>query len=117
MKFKIKKNRRSDIKVITKEAKILKYLRESRGLSMRRAGKIIGTSDTFVNHCEHGRIDLTTSIMLKFLNAYGYEHDHFKMILEGRIDLPEDYLEECVVLLKRMSVDKLKTVKTILQSF
>ncbi len=116
MKLK-KKNRRSDIKIMTKEAKVLKFLRESRRLSMRRAGHILGTSDAFVSHSEHGRIDLTANIILKFLNAYGYEHDYFKKLVEGKIDLPENHLEECLTLLKRMNPEKLKTVKTILQSF
>lgn len=102
---------------MTKEARILKFLRESRGLSMRRAGHILGTSDAFVSHSEHGRIDLTTNIILKFLNAYGYEHDYFKKLVEGKIEVPENHLEDCLSLLKRMSPDKLKTVKTILQSF
>lgn len=116
MKLK-KKNRRSDVKVMTKEAKVLKFLRESRKLSMRKAGQIIGVSDTFVNHAEHGRIDLTLSIILKFLNSYGYEHSYFQKLVEGKIEIPESHYEECVALLKRMSADKLKTVKTILQSF
>ena len=117
MKIKKKKNRRSDIKIMTKEAKVLKFLRESRGLSMRRAAHILGTSDAFVSHSEHWRIDLTANIVLKFLNAYGYEHDYFRKLVEGKIDLPVNHLEECFVLLKRMNPEKLKTVKTILQSF
>ena len=117
MKIKKKKNRRSDFKVMTKEAKTLKFLRETRGLSMRKAGILLGTSDAFVNHSEHGRIDLTINIILKFLNAYGYEYEFFKKIVEGKIEIPESQLEECINILKRMSPDKLKTVKIILQSF
>lgn len=117
MKIKRKKSRRSDVKVMTKESKVLKFLRESRHLSMRKAGLVIGISDTFVNHCEHGRIDLTASIILKFLNAYGYEQSYFQKLVDGKIEIPANQLEECVTLLKRMPVEKLKTVKTILQSF
>jgi|GEM_PF-428503 len=112
-----KKYRRSDTKVITQEAKVLKFLRESRRLSMRRAGRILGTSDTFVSHCEHGRIDLNPSIVTKFLHAYGYDYHHFQKIVLGQIEIPSNLFDECVALLKRMSEDKLKTVKTVLQSF
>ena len=45
MKVKRKKKRRSDHKVMTKEASLLKFLRESRNLSMRNAGAIIGGKD------------------------------------------------------------------------
>lgn len=72
MKIKKKKNRRSDHKIITKEGKVLKFLRVSRKLSMRSAGRIIGTSDALINHSENGRIDLTPSLIMKLLNAYGY---------------------------------------------
>lgn len=117
MKIKKKKNRRSDIKVMTNEAKILKFLRESRRLSMRKAGAILGTSEAFINHSEHGRIDLTPAIILRFLNAYGFEYVYFKDLVEGRIELPENQLEDCISLLRRMAPEKLKTVKAILQSF
>ncbi len=112
-----KKYRRSDTKVMTQEAKVLKFLRESRRLSMRRAGKILGTSDTFVSHCEHGRIDLNPSIITKFLHAYGYDYHHFQKIVLGHIVMPQSLFDECLILLKGMSEDKLKTVKTVLQSF
>lgn len=117
MKIKKKKNRRSDVKVMTKEARVLKFLRESRRLSMRKAGSILGTSDAFVNHSEHGRIDLTPSIILRFLNAYGFEYDYFQKLVRGDLDIPENNLEECLQLIKRVSPEKLKTIKAILESF
>ena len=117
MRVKKKKNRRSDVKVMTKEARVLKFLRESRYLSMRKAGFILKTSDAFVSHSEHGRIDLTPSIILKFLNAYGYEHSYFMKLVKGEIEMPEKNLEDCISLLKRIQPEKLKTIKAILESF
>lgn len=117
MQIKKQKNRRSDHKIMTKEAKTLKYLREVRGLSMRQAGLLFKTSDAFVNHSENGRIDLTPTIIMKFLNAYGFEYEYFKKLVDGKIEIPENQLEECISILKRMAPEKLKTVKTILQSF
>ena len=83
MEIKKKKNRRSDHKIITKEGKVLKYLRESRKLSMRRAGLLIGTSDAFINHSENGRLDLTPTNIMKLLNAYGYQWDYFQKLVKG----------------------------------
>lgn len=117
MKLRKKKTRRSDVKVMTKEARVLKFLRTSRGLSMRRAASIIGVSEAYVNHSEHGRIDLITSVILKFLNSYGFEYGYFKDLVEGRIVLPENQLEDCIAILKKMAPEKLKTIKAILQSF
>lgn len=117
MSLKKKKNRRSDHKIVTKEGRVLKYLRESRKLSMRNAGRIIGTSDALINHSENGRIDLTPSLIMKLLNAYGFQWDYFQRLVKGEIDLPENDLEDCIQLLKRMKPEKLKIVKNILSSF
>lgn len=117
MKVKRKKKRRSDHKVMTKEASLLKFLRESRNLSMRNAGAIIGVSSSFVNHAENGRLDLNTTIILKFLKAYGYRLEEFESMKKGKIELPEHTLSECIEILKRLEPSKLKTVKTILESF
>jgi transcriptional regulator with XRE-family HTH domain len=117
MKLKKKKNRRSDHKIVTKEGKVLKYLRESRKLSMRSAGKILGSSDAIINHSENGRLDLTPSLIMKLLNAYGYEWGYFQKLVKGEIDIPENEFDECVQILKRMKPEKLKIVKNILSSF
>lgn len=117
MIIKKKKNRRSDHKIITKEGKVLKYLRESRKLSMRRAGQIIGTSDAFINHSENGRLDLTPTNIMKLLNAYGYQWDYFQKIVTGEIELPENDLDDCIQILRRLKPEKLKIVKNILLSF
>ncbi|MBY0517580.1 MAG: helix-turn-helix domain-containing protein [Bacteriovoracaceae bacterium] len=116
MKLK-KKNRRSDMKVITKEGKILKFFRESRKLSMRQAARVIGVSEATVNHTENGRKDLTPHLILKFLNGYGYSLVEFKAFFDGKVELPENILFDCIGILKRLEPAKLKTVKTILQSF
>jgi hypothetical protein len=45
MKIIKKKKRRSDTKVMTKEGRLLKFLRESRALSMRQAARLIKKSE------------------------------------------------------------------------
>ncbi len=117
MNTKKKKTRRSDTKILTKEASVLKYLRESRKLSIRNAAKVIGVSDTKVNHIENGRCDLNPQLTLKFLNGYGYTYEEFMELINGKKALPSNDYAECLEILKRLSKDKLKTVKAILQSF
>lgn len=117
METKKKKTRRSDTKIITKEATVLKYLRESRKLSIRNAAKVIGVSDTKVNHIENGRCDLNPQLTLKFLNGYGYSYEEFMELIQGKKALPANDYAECLEILKRLSKDKLRTVKAILESF
>ena len=114
MKIKKKKARRSDLKILTKEGAVLKYLRESRKLSVRKAAKIVGLSDTKISHSENGRCDLNPSIILKCINAYGYSYEDFKMMLEGEIEVPDHIRSECVDIINRLAEKKLKMVKAFL---
>lgn len=84
---------------------------------MRKAGKIIGVSEATVNHLENGRKDMTGEFVRRFLNAYGYSVDEFNLYVEGRLEIPESILADCLAIIKRLDPAKLKTVKTILQSF
>lgn len=112
-----KKNRRSDIKTVTIEGQTLKYFRESRKLSMRKAGKIIGVSEATVNHLENGRMDITGEFIKRFLNAYGYSIAEFDSYINGKLEIPESLLADCLSIIRRLEPAKLKTVKNILQSF
>ena len=117
MKAKKRKYRRSDDKVITKEAGVLKYLRETRKLSLRKVGGIIGKSDTWVSHVEHGRIDLDPKKILILLNVYGHSYEYFLELVNGNRAMPSNTFAECMEIIKRLDKDKLKTVKAILESF
>jgi transcriptional regulator with XRE-family HTH domain len=117
MKMRKKKSRRCDIKSLTKEATLLKYLRESRQISMRMAGRLVGTSSATINHTENGRRDLTPSIIIKFVEAYGYTYEQFEQMLNGNLEIPEHLRSECLDILQRLDESKLKTVKAFLMTF
>ena len=112
-----KKKRRTDQRVMTKEALILKYMRESRKLSVRKAAKVVGISDAKINHAENGRRDLTPDFILTVVTAYGYTYQDFLEFVTEKKEAPEHTLSECIEILRRLEVQKLRTVKTILQSF
>ncbi|MBT7611570.1 MAG: helix-turn-helix transcriptional regulator [Bacteriovoracaceae bacterium] len=114
LKTKKKKNRRSDKKIMTKEASLLKYMRESRHLSMRRVAPIIGCSEATVNHSENGRRDIDEKLIKSFLKVYGYSYEEFKQMLEGEIEVPEHLRSECVDIINRLAENKLKMVKAFL---
>jgi transcriptional regulator with XRE-family HTH domain len=112
-----KKSRRCDLKVETKEGRLLKYLRESRNLSVRAVGRIMGVSESTVCHSENGRRDLNKKIIISFLNAYGYSYDDYEKMLQGDIVLPENIRGECIEIIKRLEPSKLKAVKAFLNTF
>ncbi len=114
IKMNKKKKRRSDSKVMTKEASLLKFMRESRNLSMRRVAPILGVSEATVNHSENGRRDLDEKMIKRFLKVYGYTWEDFKLMLEGEIEVPEHIRSECIDIINRLEYSRLKIVKAFL---
>jgi transcriptional regulator with XRE-family HTH domain len=110
------KKRRSDFKKMTKEAMTLKFMRESQNLSMRKAAKLIGISEATINHSENGRRDLKADFILFVVTAYGYSYQDFLDLLEGKKEIPEHLLSECIAIIKRLDKSKLRSVKAILES-
>lgn len=117
MKPRKKKYRRSDTKMETQEGRLLAYLRESRNFSMRKAADLIGVSCATVNHSENGRKDLTETLIIRFLNAYGNTTDQLKGIFKGDFQIPEHLRSECIEIIKRLDDLKLKKVKSFLITF
>ena len=116
-KTKRNKKRRSDFKKLTKEAEVLKYMRESKKLSMRRAGKALGLSDSTISHAENGRLDLKPELIQKLVVGYGYSYSDFLEYSSGKKEVPENILNECIGILRRLKPEKLRTVKAVLESF
>lgn len=112
-----KKQRRSDYKVMTKEARTLKFMRESRKLSVRKAAKIIGTSDTQISHAENGRKDLRPDFILKVVTGLGYSYQDFLDLLSDKKEMPDHLRSECIEIIRCMSPEKLKAVRAVLESF
>src|ERR1700677_181380 len=64
--------KRSSRVIMTNEGRALRELRIMHGLSMRKAGELIGVSDSYISHIENGRADPPKGIYLeKFLAVYG----------------------------------------------
>ena len=66
------RKKRSSQVVLTIECLVLKELRNNHKLSMRKAGELIGKSDTYISHIENGRMDIPQGEKLQaLLNIYG----------------------------------------------
>lgn len=53
----MEKDRRSSRIIMTNEARVLRDLRVASKLSMKRAGELLGKSDSYIAHIETGRMD------------------------------------------------------------
>ena len=97
-----KRKRRSDSKVITKEAQVLRFMRKSKNLSMRSAALIINKSDTLISHTEHGRIDLHNNLIERLVTAYGYTMEDFNLFMVSDETLFVDYKEDLINFIHKM---------------
>ena len=67
----MQRQKRSERIVMTKEAMLLRRLREESGLSMKAAGATMGMSDSYICHIETGRLDVPKGEKLRqVLAAY-----------------------------------------------
>lgn len=68
----ISNSKRSSRVVLTNEGRVLRELRMIRGFSMKKAGALIGLSDSYISHIENGRLDPPKGKRLEqILSGYG----------------------------------------------
>lgn len=111
------KYRRSQIKRITREAVVLRWMRRSRHISMLRAGLAIGVTSSAISHYEQGRMDLPKARIPELLQLYGYtpvEYDEFVM---GKALPVLNVRDECEQMIARIHESKLKPLHAVLLSF
>lgn len=113
----INKKYRSRHVVMTNEARALKKLREDKGLSMKKAGELLGYSDSYISHIENGRENIPIEDRLeRFLNAYGSDVRTFnKLVRDFETNLTD--LDAIKEVLNRLSPSKLKMLRTVAEGF
>jgi transcriptional regulator with XRE-family HTH domain len=108
---------RSTYKVITDEVKVIRALRERRGLSVNKAAPLIGTNKSTLTALENGRIDLSSEWIDKILKAYRFNKEVFDTLKKDRPSSKDDLLKEIADLSLSLSYDKLLIIRQLLQSF
>lgn len=108
---------RSSQKRITKEAKILRYMRTAKAISTRDAGERVGISGPAIIHYEHGRMDLSPKRIEQLVTAYGYSMEDFQNLLAGESVPIADLRDECASLVAALDDRKLKLLHAVLVGF
>ena len=96
---------RSSKKLITKEARILRSMRELSRISMRDAAAISGLNAATINHIENGRQNILTRHLEALLPAYGQTLAAFAVeIQKEEAPLCADH-SRCMELIPKLSDD------------
>lgn len=108
--------RRSYRRVITKEVRVLKILRQMKNLTQDQASSICGYSRPSIGHIENGRIELDNDRISHIIKSYGFEKGEFQRLMDEEI-LRDEVLHTCFNKMLALSEEKLKLVSSLLQSF
>lgn len=87
---------RTQRKHVTKEAALLKRLREHRNLSMPQVASLIEKSISWISHVENGRMDLTSEHIKLLLPLYGQTQKSFESYLSGAVLVQSKTRRECI---------------------
>ena len=112
-----KKYRRSQIKRITREAVVLRWMRRSRRISMRAAGALIGVTSSAISHYEQGRMNLPKARIPELLQRYGYTPAEYEEFVMGKSLPVLNLRDECEQIISRVESGKPKTLHAVLLSF
>ena len=106
--------------IMTDEARVLKKIRENKGLSMREAGKLLGWSSPYISHIENGRVNIPEGERLeKMLTAYGNITrknflDKMRVFRKEKEQKPD---LELIELLPRLTMEQTETIKALVRHF
>ena len=109
-------DRRSYQKIITKEVRVLRILREMKNLSQDQASSLCGYSRPSIGHIENGRISLDQGRIEHIVESYEYPMSEFHRLMKEEI-IRDEILGQAFEVMKRLPEDKLKIVSSLLQSF
>ena len=113
----MKKPKRSQQKIITPTSKIIRYMRMSRCISMREAGRLNGISDSSIAHFETGRMNISAKRVRQLVECYGYKMEEFDEYVAGKPLPVLSIKDECFCLIDRLDETKLRAVHALLVGF
>jgi len=109
--------KRFDRKIITREVKIIRALREKKKQSVQKAAEVIGTNKSTLTALENGRINLSADWIRKILRGYSVTEASFKQMVEAKDTIREEIVSEVMEMLQKLSYDRLIVIRQMLISF
>lgn len=109
--------KRSQQKIITRDVKIIRAIREKKKLSLEKAAELIGTNKSTLTALENGRIDLTAAWIKRILKGHGITELTFNQMIEAKNMIREEIVIEIDEMLLKLSYDRLQVIRQMLISF
>ena len=110
-----RKPRRSCFRIITKEVRVIKILRNRKGLSQDETSLRCGYTRAIFGQIENGRINLPANRLEHIVKSLGYSMADFNLLMKAEV-LRDEVVAECSLLLQKLDDQKLASVRTIIMS-
>lgn len=107
--------RRSYRRIITKEVRVLRILRQMKNLSQDQASSVCGYSRPSIGHIENGRITLDQKRIEHIVESYGHPMTEFDRLMREEI-IRDEILDEAFDKIRCLPEDKLKIVSSLLKT-
>ena len=111
-----RRKRRFLKKIITKEARVLRMLRNLKNISQYKASLICGYHKGAIGHIEMGRIQLPKNRIIHILKSYGFKLEDFESHMKADV-LVTEVQDECISIIKSLCEKNLKAVHPLLLNF
>jgi len=105
--------RRSYRRVITKEVRVLKILRQMKNLTQDQASSVCGYSRPSIGHIENGRIELQSERIRHIVSSYGRSMDEFYRLMREQV-LRDEIIEASIQKMRGLPEDKLMLVSNLI---
>lgn len=110
-----RKIRRYLLKLITKEARVLRVLRKRKNISQDQASLMCGYGRCVIGNLENGRINLTEKRIAHILKCLGFYRADFDELLNAEV-LRDEILDECAGYLESLEDTKLESAQTVIKA-
>lgn len=107
--------RRSYRRIITKEVRVLRVLRQMKNLSQDQASSVCGYSRPSIGHIENGRITLDQNRIEHIVESYGHPMSEFDRLMREEI-IRDEIIDEAFDKIRYLPEDKLKIISSLLKT-
>ena len=111
-----RQGRRFYKKVITKQVRVLRLLRQLKSLSQYKASSICGYDKSAIGHIENGRLRLPKARIDHIVKSYGFTMEDFDYHMKSEV-LVTEIQDECISIIKGLGEKNLKAVYPLLLNF
>jgi transcriptional regulator with XRE-family HTH domain len=104
-------------KIITREVKMIRAIREKKNMSVQKAAELLGTNKSTLTALENGRIDLSPLWIKRILKGHGVSEMAFMQMIEAKDLVSEEIILEIGEMLLKLSYDRLQVIRQMLVTF